>query len=702
VLILSFIIWFVWSFCSRRLFYRFAAVEIGLCLFIIAGVAAGFAAADKRAAITASITLLAPILMVVLLVQILDSQSKIKLVLAVIAALGVVSAYQCKEQLSFWNDQDIKYYRENPQAVLAQQGIAPNSLAHWLFEHRLYSKGVHGFFTTSNSVGSFAILASFAAIVLFIDRFRNRASCTFGRLWLVTSGIAVVVVVSGLAVTRSKGAIAASLIAAAMLLVYVLFGNWLKAHKKVILIVCLLLGVAGGCALVQYGLTHSWLPGGNSMLVRWQYWQASVHLYADRPLTGVGPGNFVHFYPRYKPASALEAVADPHNFLLSILTQFGPLGLVGFLAMILVPLQRAVFSSPAHSLPPTRRSEPVFRTLAAAFLIIISAALLVIRPILLKIPPGGLPGERQAAAIVLYVMPVIIFIVGFFLLTAGRVSAATTGTNITVAALFCALIGVLIHNLIDFAVFEPGVLTTFWAIVACLIALDFNQKSRLQFAVKPAPFLKIVVAAAALVVIWVYFTYAFVPVAKAASKTEQALREPAYAHELLDQAAEDDRLDPAALKLNGRLYVQYYKQTRKRQPVLLKRAEECFLAAIVRNKADFKNFERLAEVYDLFAETSTLEKELDYLNQAFDNASCAVKRYPGSGRLHFQLAQIAEQLGRTGIAKEHYERAKRIEDSFRSQFRLMYPEEEMFSRLGEEKYQVAKQRIEDLSETSPP
>ncbi|MHC4483301.1 MAG: O-antigen ligase family protein, partial [Planctomycetota bacterium] len=397
VLILSFVIWFVWGFCSGRFLYRFTAVEVGLCLFVLAAIFAGLAASNKRAAITGFVTLLAPVLMAILLVQMLNSQSKIKLVLVVVAAGGVLSAYQCREQLFFWNEQDIKFYEGNKEAVLAEQGIVPDSVAHWQFEHRLHSKDVRGFFTTSNSVGSFAMLASFAAIALFIDRFRNRASSAFGPVWLITSGIAAAVVIFGLAITRSKGAIAASLVAAVMFVIYLLFGDWVKAHKKVILIVCLLLGMAGGCLVVWYGLTSGQLPGGNSMLVRLQYWRASGRMYADHPFTGVGPGNFGSSYFRYKPDSALEDVSDPHNFVLTIITQYGPIGLAGFLGMILIPLFRAIFSNLAISSPKADERQPAFRTLAVIFLIVISIALLVIRPIILKKPTVGSDEEKRAA-----------------------------------------------------------------------------------------------------------------------------------------------------------------------------------------------------------------------------------------------------------------------------------------------------------------
>ncbi len=305
ILIFSFVLWFVWSFCGKRFVYRLSGIEIGLGIFCIAAVAAGIAAADKRLAITDFVMLVAPVLMALLLVQILDSQSKVKLVLAVIVALGVVSAYRCWEQYSE-NEDFIEFYDKDPNAALAQvpQRIEQGSLEYFQFEHRLYSRDISGFFTTSNSAGSFALMASLAAIALLYERYRNYKSAELEFVWLITCGIAVAVVIFGLVITKSKGAILASLFAAAMFVIYLCLGNRLKAHKKAVLIICLLLALAGTGAVVWYGLSHGRLPGGNSMLVRWQYWRASVKMYADHLLTGVGPGNFEHFNPHYKPASA--------------------------------------------------------------------------------------------------------------------------------------------------------------------------------------------------------------------------------------------------------------------------------------------------------------------------------------------------------------------------------------------------------------
>jgi len=706
VLFLSFVFWFICGFCSKRFLYRFTAIEIGLCLFCIAAVIAGFAASNKRVAITDAVCLVAPVLMAVLLVQILDSQSKIKLLLVVIAALGVVSAYQCAEQFFTSNQAIIDQYELAPQTILEPLGIQPGSFQQFLFEHRLYSRDVRGFFTTGNSAGSFAILASFAALALFIDKVKNHHF----QQSIIKCGVAVAVIIFGLIVSHSKGAIAASLIAAVMFIAFLRFGNWLKAHRKAILLVCLLFFIAAGWAVAAYGLTHDRLPGGSSMLVRWQYWYASAKMYADHWLTGVGPGNFAHFYTHYKPAAALESVANPHNFLLSVLTQYGPLGLVGFLAMLFIPLWRTITSSSIEkSSSPQANRQPSFRTLAITYLTIISAALLLIRPIIMPVTIDDTLTVIIYVMFTLYVAPPIAFAIGFWLLTADaktRVTSHESRATYIPAALFCAILGVLLHNLIDFAIFEPGVFTAFWAIAACLIALDLRQNSRPTFVLKPPLFARIILPAAGLVIIWGYFNYALVPVAKTSARNLQAIRQGqqfGYAHQLLDEAAEQDQLDPTAPGLNGRLYLQHYNEIPSVQPALLKKAEACFLAAVARDKADYKNYEKLSDVYNLLAKTEPGQEKFDWLNYALDSVWSAVEHYPGCGRLRVKMAEAAEQLGKTdssatGIAIAQYEKAVEIEDAYRNQFRIMYPGREVVSRLDKDKYQLAKQRIKQLSE----
>lgn len=696
VLIFSLVLWLVWNLCGERFFYRFTGIEIGLLLFCIAAVFAGFVASNKRLAITNFVTLLAPAVMAVLLVQILDSHSKIKLLLCVTAALAVVSAYQSADQFLSSNQMTIDQYEQSPQSILEPLGILPGTFAQFLFEHRLYTKGIRGFFTTGNSAGSFALLATFAAIALFIDKikvlgsFKNSKSKTQNsKLYIILCAIAVAAVIFGLVITQSKGVIISSLFAVVLFILLLRFGDWVKAHKQAIILICLLLFIVVAFIVARYGLTHGRLPGGNSMLVRWQYWHASAKMFADHPLTGIGPGNFANFYHRYKPAEALESVADPHNFLLSILTQYGPLGLFGFLAMLFIPLAKTIPSSGIEH--QVSSIKPAFKTLAITYLIIVSAALLLIRPMIMQMPLGHIFGVKLYLILVLYVAPAAVFVIGFWLLTAEpKTPAKSYKSNATYiqAALFCAVLGVMLHNLIDFAIFEPPVLTAFWAIMAALIATHINQKQQ-PFIIRTTPFAKVIALIIAVAIPWAYLKYCLIPPAESISKILQAHNyasngffERAYSH--LAVAANDDKLDPTALNLNGRLYLQHYEDTGKKQPALLKKAEQCFLQAIARDPANYKNYEKLCTVYDL----------LGRHQNAYDLGSKAAERYPGSATIQFELAQIAEKLNKTDTAVEHYKNAVDIEDSFWWQFQIMYPNREIVSRLGLEKYNLAKEKIE--------
>jgi O-antigen ligase len=701
VLILSVVVWIVSRFWAGPLRYRLTGIEIGLALFGIAALAAVLAAADKRAAITDCVTLSTPVLMAIMLAQILDSERRIKLVLAVVAALGVASAYQCAYQRSVTNEIEIEQYKEAPDTKLQPLGIQPRTLAHWQFEHRLYTRGVNGFFTTRNSSGSFSLLASFGAIALFVEWLRNRKLSAVQPRRLIMAAAVVAFVISGLLITRSKGAIAASLVAAAMLAACRFFGGRLAGHRRKLAVFCVLVFIIIGCTVVLYGVARGELPGGNSMLVRWQYWQASAKMYAENPLTGVGPGNFVYFYPHYKTPAALESVSDPHNFLLAVLTQYGPLGLAGFLLMILLPLWKATSPSRSTVLPVDAVAPSGTRKLAGVSVIAIAATLLVIRPMMVGAHLGHSLDVIVYAAFALYLAPVVAFAAGFWLILPSETSNESTAKIAASAILFCALTGFLVNNLIDFAIFEPGILTTFWALMACLIALSSSCGAGRDLTLVPGPLVRLLVIAASLAVVWAFFTCALIPMVRTTNKVRQAHQAAAYgdfelANAVLVDAADQDRLSPVAGSLNARLYLERFHASASKPTEPLLRAERCLLEAIRRNGADFKNFERLTEVYILLAEISGAAQRSACLNQAFDSAQSAVERYPGLGRLHLQLAQIAEQLGKTDIALAHYKRTVEIEDSFRDQFARMYPSHEVLSRLGEEKYQFAKQKAESL------
>ena len=90
------------------------------------------------------------------------------------------------------------------------------------------------------------------------------------------------------------------------------------------------------------------------------------------------------------------------------------------------------------------------------------------------------------------------------------------------------------------------------------------------------------------------------------------------------------------------------------------------------------------------------------LNKAFAAVSRAVELYPGSDRLNVKFADVAERLGKTSLALEYYQKTIDIEDAYRVQFRSMYPERELFSRMGQGRYEAVKAKIKKLSGEQTP
>jgi tetratricopeptide (TPR) repeat protein/O-antigen ligase len=643
------------------------------------------------------------------LAQILDSLGKVRIVLIVIVALGIVSAYQCAEQFFVSNAITIEQYEKDPNMLLGPLGIEPGTFQQFLFEHRLYSRGIRGFFTTSNSAASFAICAAFAGIALLAGRLQNAQGRTERVRHVGFTLIAVALIVAGLFLTQSKGGILAFLAGLAVFGFLMAVDRWFgvyRRHARLAGIVAIILGVVViGCIAVQYGVGHGRLPGGNSMLVRWQYWTASARMYADHPITGVGPGNFSDYYTQYKPAAALESVADPHDWPLSLLTQFGPLGLIGFLAMLCLPLWRSILPAPPDLPADDVARRPVSKGLILAILLVLGLCLLLIRPLLIPTSGSGDPDVWLYEVITLFVTPTAAFLIGFLLVAApfepNDKPAADLSRSALSAALVAAILAVLLHNLIDFALFEPGVWTAFWMLLACLAAVRSCREPVPDTTSHRSPRLRWLVALTAFSLLGVYVLWVWVPVYRMAmgiAKSQQAVSSGRFdlAHDALGEAIQADPLSPAASNINGRLYLQQYDQMPRKSAAPLERAAICFEEAIARSPADYKNYEKLALTCD----------RLGRPQEAYNWYLKAARLYPGNERLWFELGRLAERMDRLEAALGHYRQAVEIEDGFREQFRRMYPgRKQVVSRLGERQYRLAQERIAALtpdSVTKPP
>jgi O-antigen ligase len=79
-------------------------------------------------------------------------------------------------------------------------------------------------------------------------------------------------------------------------------------------------------------------------------WRRTLRMYGERPILGVGPGNFAVLFPRYaEPCAAADGVLSPvlapqrvHDDLLERLAETGPAGLLALLAVFAVAARQAL------------------------------------------------------------------------------------------------------------------------------------------------------------------------------------------------------------------------------------------------------------------------------------------------------------------------------------------------------------------------
>ncbi len=685
-------LWWLRCLMGRGTRYRRTGLEIGLGILFLGAALSSFGASDKRMAINHTVIFFAPALAGVTLIQLLDRPARVRLVLVCLVALGILSAAQGISQFTSENRAMIQQYEQDPNSLLEPLGIAPDALQQFMFKHRLYTRGVRSFFTTRNSAGCFGLVAVFAALALFRLKPEERESEPTRSWSKQTALLSIAVLAAGLVLSKSKGSALGLISGGLGFFLWHRYAPWIGRHRRTVAVAILLLGAALATLLALYGTQHGRLPGGQSMEVRWQYWQATSRMIADHPWLGVGPGNFASWYQHYKVPEALEAVADPHNLFLSILAQYGPLGLIGLWTLILGPCLGVAPKKPLPDAVATLDNPP----LRSQVLIVVSAlvtALLVLRPMLLPFPPVDAPSVRLYLYISQRLLPLGLSLGIAIWLLQPRVTGTRIGA-LTLDLARCGVLAVLVANLTDFAVFEPAILMGVWFLAACGLARMQDRAPRKNLPVKRTRALlgaSVIISGTGLI-----YALAVRPVTASVTGIHQAQRAIMFknyeqAQTQFAHAIQADPWSSLAPMTAGSAYVDQYEDLAARDPQLLSMAVEQFKRAIRRHPADYRPYERLAEVH----------VRLENWDQAYASYRQAATRYPGIARLQFDLGQIAEKNGDPVQAATHYQQAVAIEDRFRAAFARTYPQEKTpVSRLGQEKYGIAVSRLRALA--SPP
>lgn len=149
------------------------------------------------------------------------------------------------------------------------------------------------------------------------------------RRWLY--GLALLPVGLAMGLTFSKGAFFLGIPAGAFLLLII----WRRTAQKPLwpwLVGLAGVGLLGLLAITQIpALSGRLNPQGVTSVLRLNLWQASLTMFQEHPLLGVGPDNFLYAYRgRYILDAAWEEpnLNHPHNIFLDFATRLGLLGLI--------------------------------------------------------------------------------------------------------------------------------------------------------------------------------------------------------------------------------------------------------------------------------------------------------------------------------------------------------------------------------------
>jgi O-antigen ligase len=408
--------------------------------------------------------------------QLVRSWARLRLVAGV--AVGLLLIYAAQGLIYRLVDvpDNVRYWNENKQRILQERGWEADSFSALQFEKKLIGGEMVGFNQSPNSFAAVIVLLVVITSGAAIQRIRNGD----GIGWVIATALPIAPALIVLYFTNSRTAAGTLFIAACAFAVLskTSVRAWLATHSRLAYFSVVALALLSTAALVGHGAYHGSLPQ-DSLNFRWRYWVAGWRLFTQHALAGVGWGNFGPHYLFVRLPPAAEEVRDPHNFIVRALVELGLIGgalVLAWLARATWELTRPVAPSTAVTPSAPRSSSPLFLNIVS-----IAAGGVLLNALI------AIDFSQQRAFITLELFRRFL---ALGLLCIGMLVVAVRGTKQQELddrpapwLLYGLLIGLgvfFVHNLMDFAISEPGPLTIFAVLLGAALGLRTRSAAGLR------------------------------------------------------------------------------------------------------------------------------------------------------------------------------------------------------------------------------
>ncbi|MCK5114716.1 MAG: O-antigen ligase family protein [Phycisphaerae bacterium] len=658
-------IWIAAGAIEGRLKIRCWFVGAGIIVFGVLSMLSAWAAPNQLAAWTVWLEQFALLAAGFTALQLCCNRRRFVITVVVLGALGVTLG--CKGILQFtWEIPiRIEFFEANRADSLAAQGIKPGSPQEHMFAGRMLNNTTTGYLGLANIFAAELLVLLTAAIATLTAAVacrklwkkdhgplkKGEISLPTLLVWLLCAGIAAIVF--SLIATRARGGIAAGVIVGLTVAAAWKFRVTIKRRWKAAVLVGLLLAGLGVAGVCSYGVSKDRLPS-KTMAIRWFYWTGSAEIVREHPYLGVGPGNFSDAYVKVRRAEAEEEVKTPHNFVAHAVTQYG---LPGGMLFVVIVIAMVVFawrpSDPDHEIPDPTATKPPSAGPRALLFVAITAAMIISRWYFHVVPSGGREGLLLLECILPgFVLIAVLFIADWFATGAKELPESTIAImRISLAAGASAFV---IHNLVSYGLWSPGVGIVFWVAIGAAAAGTQKSITLRKLAIPLAAASAVGVIAAAIILV--------TPVYRKLELSQKMLDEiyncrsigipPAAALQFAEAAADADKRDPGMIANVAKLQMMIIPRGKNIDPkktlalfdAPLRWAEET-------TRRNPQNSPAWVSLGDLQRKIASHQTTPNY-QPAVESFARAVSLNLGDARVHLRYAEILLLAGQKQKAQQ--------------------------------------------------